>query len=54
MLGPVAPVDLAKSVKDDDLPNEGELSPTEGDKAGDLVWKTAKSKASKEKERPSP
>lgn len=47
MIGPFEPKDAAKALDEEFLPNEGELSPAEGDKVGDLVWQkkqfTAKS-----------
>lgn len=38
VLGPLAPKDAAKAMDEEFLPKEGELEPTEGDKAGGLTW----------------
>lgn len=38
VLGTFEPKDAAKALDEEFLPNEGQLEPTEGDKAGDLAW----------------
>lgn len=39
LLGPIPVPEGAKAVEQDVLPNEAELAPTEGDKAGEQAWK---------------
>jgi outer membrane protein assembly factor BamB len=39
VLGPFAPNDAAKALGEPFLPNEADIQPNEGDKAGDLAWK---------------